>query len=225
MKTSEQVMQRYNEMFRIGKTPWVRKEIPSIVKTFTVLVTKESKKPKLLDLGCGNGWLSFYFDSKGIEVEGIDSSHEAIRQANQKKERDNLLDTHFRQGDALNFPYKNGSFDAVFDRGMFHHQLESSWQKYRKGLLKVLKEDGLFYLGVFSDNSSKHGFLPKKIGRYWHKAKDSRGYLLYDHFFNEKLLKGIFGKHFKLLELEEDVKSSKDGSLLLNCIFKRNKIG
>ena len=93
---------------------------------------------------------------------------------------------------------------------------------YIKGLLKVLRKGGLFYLAVFSDRSEKGGFSPKRAKRLWNKRKDfDTGYWTYDHYFNDKLVDKIFGKHFKLISKEKDKKKSPNGSLLLRYVFKK----
>ena len=217
MKIDQLVIRRYDAMFKLGRTPWVRTSIPEIVKYFAQLVIKNGNNQKLLDLGCGNGWISRYFADGEINVQGIDSSESAIQEAKKFQ----ISHTHFTLGNALDFPFKEKEFDAVFDRGMFHHQPEINWPQYKKGLNRILKSGGLFYLGVFSDKSVKHGFSPKKTGKMWQKARDENGYLFYDHFFNKNLIQKIFCSKFTILSCDEDTSPSKDGSLLLNCVLRK----
>src|SRR3990170_737539 len=45
---------------------------------------------KVLDFGCGNGWLSVLLAKQGANVWGIDISEELIRQANQFADKEDL---------------------------------------------------------------------------------------------------------------------------------------
>lgn len=223
MKITEEVKKRFDAAYKQKSTPWVEEDIPVFVQRFAQQVKTEFVSPILLDLGCGNGWLSTYLAQQGIKVEGIDSSKEAIKQAQDKARYGGIDSVHFQVGDALDFPYEASNFDAVFDRGLLHHQPKSEWNRYLHGLLRVLKDRGLFYLEVFSDKSNRHGFSPNKEGRMWRRVKDDRsGYWTYDRYFNQDLIERIFGRPFKIIKVEEDNEPSPDGSLLLHCVLKRH---
>jgi len=222
MEISQHVINRYDTMFLEGRTPWIRAEIPNPVKLFSELVLKKGNSQKVLDVGCGNGWISIYLAQHGMKIEGIDSSRSAIQQAKRLAEKKKVFDNlHFSVGNALEFPFKANTFDAVFDRGMFHHQPQKNWPLYKKGLLRVLRSGGLYYLGVFSNSSSKNGFSPKMARRMWQKAKDSNRFWFYDHYFDNKIIKRIFESHFSIISAIKDKIPSKDGSLLLNCILRK----
>lgn len=218
----KQVSKRFNSLYKQNITPWVFDKIPSTVVKFSEFVLGESGVGTLtlLDLGCGMGWLSSYFAQQGFKVEGIDSSKSAIAQA-RKKAKKQELDINFKTGNALDFPYTDNLFDAIFDRGLLHHLPKSTWPKYLEGVSRILKPGGLFYLGVFSDKSNKNGFSPKKEGRLWNRYRDERtGYENYDHFFNRKLIEELFGDFFKIISIEIDAKPSHTGSLLLHAIMR-----
>jgi len=72
---------------------------------------------KILDIGCGKGFLMFDFTKvvPGIEVYGLDVSGYAI--ANAKEEvKDRLI-----EGNATKLPYDNHSFDFVYSLNTFHN--------------------------------------------------------------------------------------------------------
>lgn len=222
---SKEITKRFERAYAIGETPWMRNDIPLMAKKFAKLLKKEYGNPKLLDIGCGNGWISVHFAGKGVFVEGIDSSKEGIRLARKSAREKRLSNVNFKIGDAVGFPYKEKSFDAVFDRGLLHHVPERDWGRYLKGLLKVLKDYGFFCLSVFSDKAMKGGYSPKAGRRMWVRRKDSvTGYWTYDHFFNDKLIKEIFGKYFDIIERDEDPARSDHGSQEIRYIFKRKII-
>jgi SAM-dependent methyltransferase len=72
---------------------------------------------RILDIGCGKGFLLFDFTKvvPGIEVTGIDISGYAIE--NSKEEiKDRLL-----LGSATNLPFADGSFDFVYSLNALHN--------------------------------------------------------------------------------------------------------
>jgi ubiquinone/menaquinone biosynthesis C-methylase UbiE len=67
---------------------------------------------KILDVGCGNGIFTLPFADAGATVVGLDSSRYLLRQNPHHK----LI-----CGDALHLPFKDGSFDVVFEGNVLHH--------------------------------------------------------------------------------------------------------
>jgi ubiquinone/menaquinone biosynthesis C-methylase UbiE len=70
----------------------------------------------VLDIGCGIGGPARYFAaSTGCSVTGIDLTAEFVDVAIHLSERTGISDlTNFMQGDALNLPFPDGSFDAAY---------------------------------------------------------------------------------------------------------------
>lgn len=221
MNLVDQVKKRFEETYKRKYTPWVRSDVGGLITDFVNLAQKEFPQGKLLDLGCGNGWLSVYFAQRGFDVTGIDSSPTAIEEAEENVTKEGLQNVTIQLGDALDFPYEADNFDIVFDRGLLHHIPESDWNRYQQGLLKVLKRGGLFYLAVFSDKSVKHGASPPKIGQMWRKVQDESGYWTYDHFFNADLIEQVFAKDFEILSINEDKKAEPNGSLILYVTMRK----
>ena len=217
MKLAEEVKKRFNEKYKMEHTPWSWSDAPQQLKGFVRKTKKEFDKPKLLDLGCGNGWLSVYFAKQGFEVAGIDSSEVAIKEAKEKARKERLS-ISFKVGDALDFPYPAKSFDVVFDRGLFHHQPKTEWKRYIDGVKRILRDNGYFYLIVFSDKSN---FPKKKKGRLWNREKDDTGYWSYDHFFNRGIIEEIFGKRFGIVDEDEDKKPQPGGSMVRYFTLKK----
>lgn len=72
---------------------------------------------KILDIGCGKGFLLYDFTKvlPGIEVYGLDISEYAIE--NSKKEIKNQL----RVGNATDLPFEDNSFDFVYSITTLHN--------------------------------------------------------------------------------------------------------
>jgi trans-aconitate methyltransferase len=69
---------------------------------------------RILDLGCGTGYLTQQIKDKGAEVVGIDASADMIRQA-----KVSYPDVNFTVADGANF-YFGEPFDAVFSNATLH---------------------------------------------------------------------------------------------------------
>jgi len=73
---------------------------------------------RVLDVGCGNGRFFEEIQDKNITYTGIDSSEELINIARKKHDGQNV---QFLHGDALNLPFENNQFNAVFSFAVLHH--------------------------------------------------------------------------------------------------------
>ncbi len=72
-----------------------------------------------LDVGSGNGLLSFDLAARGLEVVGIDPDEPSIDRA--RADPDCSDRTTFVHGDVLTYPFASGSFDLVTASAMLHH--------------------------------------------------------------------------------------------------------
>lgn len=81
-----------------------------------------SPQSKILELGCGNGRDSFYFDSKGFSCSGIDSSYNAIESNNLINQSKNLTFTHFDVSNLNSKEFENLkiNFNVVYSRFFLH---------------------------------------------------------------------------------------------------------
>ncbi len=70
-----------------------------------------NKQTRLLDVGCGNGFFTFYFD-KICDAHGVDYSEKMLQMNPVKKK--SLMD-------ANNLEFEDNSFDVVFCHFLLHH--------------------------------------------------------------------------------------------------------
>ncbi|MUL35974.1 class I SAM-dependent methyltransferase [Gloeocapsopsis dulcis] len=91
---------------------------------------------RILDLGCGTGFLTDKIASQGVEVIGIDYATTMIEQA-----RDKYPQLHFEVLDARNLHYQE-EFDAVFSNAALHWITEP--EKVIFGIHQALKPGGRF---------------------------------------------------------------------------------
>ncbi len=72
-----------------------------------------------LDVGSGNGLLSFDLAARGLDVVGIDPDRPSIERA--RRDPDCSERTTFIHGDVFTHPFEPGSFDLVAASAMLHH--------------------------------------------------------------------------------------------------------
>lgn len=180
LKAQKEIQEHFERMYQVGQKPWAHQKEPDINQFFKII---SQKKAKILDIGCGNGWISIAAAKQGHVVWGIDSSKTAIKEAkfSARSAKVSKL-AHFKLGDALNLPYKDSFFDAAIDRGLFHHVLPQNRGLYLKNILRVLKPESLLYLSVFTKRN-----MPG-IGQMFTKGD----------------IKKIFGKNFRVIYFSQD---------------------
>jgi SAM-dependent methyltransferase len=148
------------EKMGIDKTKVTRKELAAADEFHVrgLEVTKElashaglTKGMKVLDVGCGvGGPCRLLADEYGCMTTGIDITDEFIRTAILLSKLVGLQDqTNFIQGDALQLPFDDNSFDMVWTQ---HVQMNiADKKKFYSEISRVLKPGGRFiYYDIFS---------------------------------------------------------------------------
>ena len=110
----------------------------TIESTFAKFTYKKikNKKSKLLDIGCGNGRDSYYFNRKGFIVTGIDISQKAI----QKNSKNKIKNLSFKKFDIGKDKIK-GKFDIIYCR-FFVHTVDELLENKLIELIKSSKNKG-----------------------------------------------------------------------------------
>lgn len=105
---------------------------------------------KVLDVGCGNGWVLSKYAKCGARVSGIDISDTAVRIS---KKRFKLfgLKGEFFVGDAENLPFPADTFDAVTSMGVLHHTPDT--KKAVNEIHRVLKPGSRALIMLYHKNS------------------------------------------------------------------------
>ncbi len=108
-----------------------------------------NSRQRILDIGCGSGfssslWLDSAYWSGAAMWVGVDISL-AIDVARERLKQ--ISNTHFVQANALQLPFRDASFDAIFSEGVLHHTAST-----RLALLsaaRLLEPGGEFHFYVY----------------------------------------------------------------------------
>ena len=144
-----------------------------------------SSAKTVLDLGCGNGALSYYVNNEGFDVAGCDFSETGVALA--KKQYPNM---RFFQQDITNeLPDEHvGKYDAVISAEVVEHLLLP--RKLMLNANAALKPGGVFVL-----TTPYHGYwknlalaLSNKFDEHWHPLRDF-GHI---KFFSRNTITALF---------------------------------
>lgn len=124
--TRQDIDKIYEENLMFWDEAWQRvskphKELPKL--PYIHEITRKLKKyqvKKVLDLGCGSGWLSIFMSKYGFEITGIDTAKPAIELGKTWAQEDNA-NVDFLVGNLLNLPFKENTFDAVICNSVLEH--------------------------------------------------------------------------------------------------------
>lgn len=111
--------------------------------------------PKILDLGCGPGRLTFSITENNCHVIGLDISESFINfakaQYRASSDKNILVGASFEQMDFTKDEYRNKSyfkdFDIILMQGVMHHIHDEDRAKFLKRCFDLLKPDGILIIG------------------------------------------------------------------------------
>lgn len=115
------------------KTPWIMARI--------------RPGSKVLDVGCGAGFLTNDLSSCGFDVTGVDISEESLRVA---RNHDSTQKVKYLSADAYKLPFADESFDVVCAMDFLEHV--DNPKNVIKEFSRVLRPGGQFFFHTFSRN-------------------------------------------------------------------------
>lgn len=180
---------------------------------------QKSGKTRVLDVGCGEGFLLKYFHEKGYEVTGIDFSQYGIT-----KQNPDLL-PYFIQGDLYEVLDQLAAEAEAFDIVNIDSVLDmvQDAQKLLELVKKVLKPDGVLackvgnsysalQMHLLSDGTLKEEYWVDEKGHPWYFDKEGFLALLRDHGYQcEDLYSEGLAEFFLFHELTNYYENPKVG--------------
>jgi ubiquinone/menaquinone biosynthesis C-methylase UbiE len=94
---------------------------------------------KVLDIGCGNGWLVWNFAQNGAKITGVDLTSVAI-ELTKKRLAIYDLSADLRIANAESLPFADNSFDYLTSAGVLHHTPDT--EKAVSEAIRVLRRGG-----------------------------------------------------------------------------------
>lgn len=202
-KIREQVKQTYGEIAsefdQTRKGPW---------EEFKHFLRYVKRNDKVLDLGCGNGRLYDFLESKKVDYLGIDNNSALL-----KKAKENFPAAKFQLADMVDLDFPDKNFDMIFCIAAFHHIPGPQLRKQAtKEMHRVLKKNGVLILTVWNlfqwkyvKNLLKsiisfilHFGLKYAWNDLWVKWKDHSSKRYYHAFLPNELLRYFRNKKWKI---------------------------
>jgi len=169
---------------------------------FRFFLNLDRENIKILDIGCGTGYLSCELAQKGLwEIHGVDYSDKIIEVCNQRRE---LLDDadkerlFFRCADVLDLPYESQFFDVVIGERILINLPSLEQQKRAvQEIARVLKPQGFYLMfegskeGLQRLNNLRKLYGLYEIGDHWTQFK-----------IEEKTFIPFLENHFNVINLK-----------------------
>ncbi len=130
------------------KFPWIMEHLKNNLK----------HGDKILDVGCGGGFLSNALAEKKYKGTGIDISRESLGVAKAYDVTDSVEYVH---ADAFDLPFESGSFDAITAMDFLEHVEYPD--AAIKEISRVLRPEGLFFFHTFNRNPLSHLVIIKLV--------------------------------------------------------------
>lgn len=117
------------------RNPWIQK----------ILMSHVQEPCKILDIGCGGGFLTNFLAKQGHKVHGIDLSVQSLEIA---KKHDETKSIDYQRAGAYELPYQDQTFDVVCAMNLMEHVERPA--KVVAEASRVLKKDGFFFFHTFN---------------------------------------------------------------------------
>jgi len=143
---------------------------------------QQKKAKRILDVGCGSGWLMRDLNKRGFRVTGCDSADEAVKISGGIK------------ANCTSLPFPDEAFDAVLGISLIEHLQKKETVKFVQEACRVLKKGGWLFL-VTPNYATPLRVL---MGNRWCGSADSSHINFYTPWALQKLLKNYHLVNFQL---------------------------
>lgn len=168
-----------------------------------ILDLLKAKRGKILDIGCGAGYLLKTAEKRGLITDGIDISEKAVAFAKKITKRSTVI-----IGDAENLPYLSNSFDYIVCLGSLEHFLNI--KQAIKEMVRVAKNTAEFCIVVPNSN-----FLLWKFKKHKGTGQIQEAVLSLEEWKQVLLSNGL-----KIMDIKKDKGPITSENEFKNFIFK-----
>jgi tellurite methyltransferase len=156
---------------------------PSSFAKFVFNYLKKNKS--IIDIGCGNGRDSFFFNKKNLDVIGVEKSKTAIDNNNKIIFQKKLRNISFKNIDINSDKFnKTKKFDFIYSRFFIHAISKKTENKLFKDIKKISKKNSLifFEFRTTKDPLYKEG---KKLSKFERYTDHYRRFINFDKFIDD----------------------------------------
>ena len=197
---------KWSEIKEEGPNPFARKLIQ---------LYNSADKPKLLELGCGDGRDLKLFIEKGFDVSAIEIATKSVEKL--KERYGNKANISCQ--DIKNLNFANNSFDIIYAHLTLHYFTDEETTNIFNNIYNLLKINGIFFVKC---KSNKDSFCNDSQGKKIAENIYFRGHVR--HFFSLDYLKSKLNK-FSIIEIgeEENINYHDLASSFVYAIVQKSK--
>ena len=133
---------------------------------------------RVLDVGCGEGWLVCELLSSGIDAMGLDVSPRAVEVANSK------APGRFVCGSVLDMPFKDGQFDLVVSSDCLEHLTPEDVRRALQEIHRVCAGAAFLQVATEQDRDGVYHLTVEKRG-WWEQACFAAGFVKHVNYYAE----------------------------------------
>lgn len=150
----------------------------------------------LLDVGSGRGRFPLELARLGYKVIGLDYVKKIVTDNNEEvRVNDMASSLRFVEGNALDIPFTDASFDGVLDFGLMQHFYPTDRMTYVREINRVLKPGGYTLLVLLSRETTSYlTWTPKAHADAEYDYED-----VHYHFFTPEEIMELFGEEYALM--------------------------
>lgn len=114
------------------------------------------KGQRILEVGCGEGFLSIALSQRNNKVNGVDVSDTCILLANKNKIRFNSKNVNFSRMSATQLKFQPNTFDWIFSMDLLEHLHPEDALVHLREASSLLKENGKYLLMTPNSKNGAH---------------------------------------------------------------------
>lgn len=184
----EQNLAFWDKAWKMCKTPYT--QLPPLPYLEQIPRAMErARGKKILDLGCGSGWLSVYLARQGFDVVGVDVAEHALELGRMWAEQENLP-IKFEVQDISELKFPKGYFGGVVANSIFEHLTNPLAIRAVERLCECVETGGVFF-GCFDKVGTGPGeYYKLDDGTQVYTDKGRQGMML--RCFSDDEIRGLF---------------------------------